>query len=152
MDLNVIASSAGPPIVFMLAIWFFTLSVRRVVRHFFPRLDEKGTLWSELVLPILPIVLGGLFAVVMHKFPFLDKLPSWGTRAFYGCVAGGGSGVLYRVIRVVLKKKYGVHLSTPPGVVEGTPAVEIPVDAPPAVDEEPEAATDPNVKVEAPKS
>jgi len=152
MDLNLIASASGPPIVFMLAIWFFTLSVRRVVEHFFPKLGGKGTLWSDLVLPILPIVLGGLFAVTMYKFPFLDKLPSWGTRAFYGCVAGGGSGVLYRVIRTILKKKYGVNLSSPPGVVDGTPAVEIPADAPPTVDEEPEATTDPNVKVEPPKS
>jgi hypothetical protein len=67
-------------------------------------------------------------------------------------VAGGGSGVLYRVIRTILKKKYGVNLSSPPGVVDGTPAVEIPADAPPTVDEEPEATTDPNVKVEPPKS
>jgi len=118
----------------MLAIWFLTLGVRRVVEKSWPAVAAK-TFWKDVLLPLLPIALGAGFAVVMYKFPFLDKLPSPGTRAFYGCVAGGCSATLYRILKAVVKKTYGVELSVSPGPVAGTPAVEVPkADAVPSVE------------------
>ncbi len=119
MDLNELAGQAGPPIIFMLAVWFLTLLVRRVIEHVWPRLTNKGTWWSDIVLPCLPYALGAGFAIVMHKFPGLDGLPSWGTRALYGLVGGAMSGLVYRIVKSVAKKKYGVELSMPPGAVAG---------------------------------
>lgn len=148
MDLNVIASSAGPPIVFMLAIWFLTLGFRRVLEKTWPSITNK-TFWKEVFLPLMPPVLGAICAVVMYKFPFLDKLPSMGTRAFYGFVAGGCSGFLYRILKAVVKKTYGVELSTPPGAVAGTVMVDIPKDQLAKIDIH-ESTEKPDDEIEAP--
>jgi hypothetical protein len=119
MDLNELAGQAGPPVIFMLAVWFLTLVVRRVMEHIWPRLANKGTWWSDIVLPSLPYALGVGFAVTMYKFPGLDKLPTAGTRALYGLVGGALSGLVYRIVKAVAKKKYGVELSMPPDAVAG---------------------------------
>ena len=142
MDLNLIASSAGPPIVFMLAMWFLTLAFRRVIEKTWPYVAPK-TYWKDVVLPVMPPALGAACAVAMHKFPFLDTLPSWGTRAFYGLVAGGCSGFLYRILKAVVKKTYGVNLSGHPGALEQPAAVVIPENPVPVV-EEAEEPTNPN--------
>jgi len=135
MDLNLLVSSAGPPVVFMLAIWFFTFGIRRVVEKTWPGVVTR-VMWQDVVLPMMPPLLGAFCAAVMYKFPFLDRLPTWGTRAFYGCVGGGGSGVLYRVIKALVKARYGVNLSMTPEASSGVPAVVIPKDAPIPEDEE----------------
>lgn len=134
MDLNVIASSAGPPLVFMLAIWFLTLTVRRLVEMFLLKSAKEHTYWKNGVLPALPIALGAGFAAVMWKFPFLNTLPSMGTRAFYGCVGGGCSGVLYRIVKTIVKKQYGVEVSVYPTAIAGTLEVKIPASELPKID------------------
>jgi len=135
MDLNELAGQAGPPVIFMLAVWFLTLLVRRVVEHAWPRLMNKGTWWTDIALPCLPYALGAGFAVVMYKFPGLDKLPSPGTRALYGLVGGAMSGLVYRIVKSVAKKRYGVELSMPPDAVAGAQVtVEVPKDQLPKID------------------
>jgi hypothetical protein len=119
MDLNDLFSKAGPALVFMLAVWFLTLLIRRVCERAFPGIAAKGTKWSDIVLPVLPLLLGTAFALVMKKFPILRDLPSTGTRAMYGFVAGAASGVVYRILKSIVKSKYGVELSIPPGAIQG---------------------------------
>ena len=135
MDFNEIAANAGPPVIFMLAVWFMTLTVRRIVEHLAPAVTRKGTWWTDVVLPTLPFALGAGFGIVMHKFPGLDKFPTWGTRALYGLVGGAMSGLLYRVVKALAKKKYGVELSMPPGAVSGaTVTVTVPPSELPKID------------------
>lgn len=102
-----------PFAVFCLGVYFFTFILRRVAEASVKKLPTLH-IWNEVVLPLLPPVFGGIAAVVMYKYPFLDKLPTWGTRAFFGVVGGGFSGLLYRAMKVLIKRQFGVDLSNPP--------------------------------------
>lgn len=127
MDLNDVVSKGAPAFVFMLAVWFITLTVRHVMEKLFPSLTNKGTWWEDIILPTLPVALGMVMAIVMHKFPILSTLPTKGTRALYGIVGGAGSSLVYRIVKSIVKSKYGVDLSIPPGAIAGaTVTVDVP--------------------------
>ena len=135
MDLNDIPEKLGPALIFMLAVWFLTLAVRRIIEHLWPKLVHRGTWWEDIALPTLPYALGASFAIVMHKFPGLEALPSWGTRALYGLVGGALSGLTYRIVKTIAKKKYGVELSMPPGAIAGASVVvDVPASQLPKID------------------
>ena len=128
IDLQSLPAWVLPLGIFCNAIYFLVLVIRRVVEAVFP----KVLLWAgwKKTLRAIPAILGGIAAAVMYKYPFLDTLPTWGTRFIYGAFAGGMSSFFYMLTKAVLQKYFGVKLkegdTVPPPADEDAPTQELP--------------------------
>ena len=73
-----------------------------ITEHFKTHIKD---FWNEAFLPILPIVAGGVAA---YFLPFYPYPPSFSTtltsRIFFGIIAGGMSGVVYKTAKFYLRK------------------------------------------------
>ncbi len=58
--------------------------------------------WQDVVLPIVPIPLGAVLAVLVSSFPFPNTIASTITRAFWGLVAGMFSSIMFRSTKAML--------------------------------------------------
>ncbi len=101
---------AFPLLVFCLGIFFLTYIVRRIVENYLTKFAERNQ-WKKVWLPSLPVIWGAAAGAIMHGYPYLKTLPTWGTRAIYGAVAGGLCNFIYKVIKAVVKAKFGVSIS-----------------------------------------
>lgn len=93
-----------PTVIFIVGIGAIVLLVRRVVERLVPRVIIT-TWWPELFLPLLPVVLGVVIALVAKQYPYPEVFAKAGSaRAFYGLVGGFFSSKIYRIIWVAVKK------------------------------------------------
>lgn len=85
------------------------MSVVRIVVDYLLELNNKdpskSQLWNEVVLPLLPLFLGGIGAVLFKSFSYPDVLVSNDDRIVFGVVAGLLSGLIYRVVKSVLYQR-----------------------------------------------
>jgi hypothetical protein len=74
----------------------------------------NSRIWRELILPITPVLFGGLAAYLAKQYPYPAGLvnSSYG-RISFGLVAGLLSGLVYRVVVALLRAK--ITLSSYPG-------------------------------------
>lgn len=106
------------PILSTLLSWqfvFFSLGIaasvfviRKIVEYMManlPLLSKESKLWTDLLLPILPVLLGAGSAVVFSMFPYPAGLATWSGRFIFGLVAGFLSSMLYRTINALLIQK-----------------------------------------------
>jgi hypothetical protein len=100
-------------IVFGLAIAAVMFVVRTVVEYFV----KNSKMWKDLILPILPVLIGGLSALLISSFPYPNELTSAGSRSVFGFVAGLLSGLMYRIIKSLLHQKLSASKNS-----ENTPA------------------------------
>lgn len=116
-----------PMAIYCIGIYFFTLVVRSVIEARWPAIMLwKG--WRKL-LRSMPVAFGGVGALIMHKYPFLDTLPTRGTRFIYGCFGGGVASFGYLIFKAVVQKHFGVRVEkglgdtdTPPAMKSDAPA------------------------------
>lgn len=140
------------PILAVLLSWQFVLFglaiatvmyVLRIVVEYGATLVKKSLansqLWNDLLLPILPVIIGALASYVLKVFPYPGfpagpggVIPT-GDRLIFGLVAGLLSGLMYRVIKSLLYQKIvdmaqGLQGATPQtGIVPPTvPAEQLP--------------------------
>jgi hypothetical protein len=98
-------------IVFGLAVVAALFVFRKVAEYFlniYFKVDKQSKLyklWSDLILPILPMLLGSLGALLISSFPYPNDLTTAGSRFVFGLVAGLMSGLFYRVIKSFLANK-----------------------------------------------
>lgn len=71
--------------------------------------SKKYKIWSDLILPILPVLIGGLGGFIIKNYPYPSGLASISGRIAFGLVAGLMSGLLYRVIKSLLFSKITVE-------------------------------------------
>ncbi len=98
--------------LFCLGIAGVTFVVRKLVEFFVldnPKMPGTRTskFWRDLVLPVFPILFGGLMGGLLHKYPFPDSLPSVSSKIIFGIVAGLFSAQVYRLMNSFLKSKLG---------------------------------------------
>lgn len=99
--------------IFCLGIAGISFVIRRMVEFLIldhPKVptDRKNSWWRELILPILPVVIGGVLAFLAPEYPYPEALGvAVLGRVFFGVVAGLFSGLVYRVIIGLLKGKNG---------------------------------------------
>lgn len=62
-------------------------------------------LWSKLFLPIAPSITGGFVGFFLKQFPYPDGITSTDARVLFGAVAGFLSGLLYQVLKGMLKSR-----------------------------------------------
>jgi hypothetical protein len=74
-----------------------------IVNYFSQPKETK--LWNDLLLPILPVILGSSGSLIFKTFPYPDGLSSTGSRFIFGLVAGLLSTLFYRVIKSMLNQK-----------------------------------------------
>ena len=101
-------------VLFGLAVAFIVYVLRLIVEYIAGAVKvdlSASKFWNDLVLPILPIVLGVLGAWFVTSFPYPGFTPdahgvvARGDRLIFGLVAGGFSTMMYRVIKALLYQK-----------------------------------------------
>jgi len=66
---------------------------------------KESKLWRDLILPILPILLGQAAALLISQYPYPVGFTSQGGRLIFGLVAGFSSGLVVRLYRSFLSSK-----------------------------------------------
>lgn len=132
------------PILQVLLSWQFILfglavsAVMYIIRQIAEYLSEvahkdlaSSKFWTELVLPLAPIILGVVGAIMLKNFPYPGFTPdahgvfARGDRIIFGLVTGSLSTLMYRVIKSLLYQKLvsvaqGLNPSTTPTVTINT--------------------------------
>lgn len=60
--------------------------------------------WSEVAVPILPVVVGGCIAKFVEQYPYPEDINTQSGKMFFGLIAGMFSGLVYRVAKSYLSK------------------------------------------------
>lgn len=101
-------------VLFGLAVAMVMYVFRLIVEYLATVLKKDlstSKLWNELVLPIAPILLGMVGAILVKTFPYPGFTPdahgivARGDRIIFGLVAGGFSTIMYRVIKSLFYQK-----------------------------------------------
>ena len=88
-------------IVFSLAIAAIIFVLRTIVDYFVTK-EKLKKFWQGVLLPILPVIVGGVAALIIKAYPYPNDLDSTGSRILFGVVSGLFSGLFYRVIKTLI--------------------------------------------------
>lgn len=154
MDINSLASVIFnvQTIYLCLAIYVVTYLIRRVVEGTWKILVQQGDakkgsvtarIWAEIVVPVLPIMIGGGLSFAAKTFVWPDfAIKTKLARFLYGCICGLFSAFIYNRIRGWLKSKADVSIGDadePTGLA--SPTIDGPIPpAPPKSNPPPKAA------------
>lgn len=95
-------------LLFCVAVVSVTYVVRTVVDYvfgLFGRMPKESHLWTELILPILPVILGSVGAFVAQQYPYPIEITSASGRFAFGLCAGLLSGLLWRWIKSAIGRR-----------------------------------------------
>lgn len=99
---------------FCLAIGAVVFVIRQVVEYWMENgwplkqwgaANKDNKLWRGLILPILPILLGQVGALVAKQYPYPEGFSSTSGRIVFGLVAGFTSGLIVRLFRSFLSDR-----------------------------------------------
>lgn len=93
----------------IVAIVFVTRKIAEYLLANWKPAAKESKLWNDLILPILPIFVGSIGALIFKKYPYPDGLVSGGSRFIFGLVAGLLSTVLYRLVLSKLVAQMGAN-------------------------------------------
>lgn len=103
--------------MFCICIYLLTIMFRRVMETAFP-IVKLSIWWERVALPSLPVLLGGLIALLASDYPFAQKIAYWPYRLVFGFVLGAFSESVYTVAKGLLKSvaatKAGKSMRPPP--------------------------------------
>jgi len=91
-------------LIFCLFVALAVTLVRKVVERVWAGATTNWW-WNEVVLYLLPMLLGAVTALSFLQYPFPEMVKAASTRFVYGVVCGGFSGFVYKMAKSVLKKK-----------------------------------------------
>lgn len=97
-------------LLFSLGIFSLVWVIRTVVEYYIDGV-EHNKLWEKLIIPLMPVLIGALVALIAKKYPYPDGLTTVSARLMVGSVAGMLSGLVYQVITAFLKGKAIVYLN-----------------------------------------
>lgn len=121
-------------ILFALGIAMVIFVIRTTIEYIAADLHkEMALIWTNLILPILPIILGAIFSYFIKDFSVPDGLTSSGGRILFGAVAGGLSTVMFQVIKGLLTAKITTTVNTYAPPPYPTAPQQAPVYTPPPV-------------------
>ena len=94
-------------VVFGLCVAAVMFAIRKAVEYvlFTWKGKKNSKIWSDLLLPILPLFVGTLGAYAITSYPYPEELSTNGGRAAFGLVAGLMSGLFYRIVKALLLQK-----------------------------------------------
>lgn len=109
MDLSLQILTCWQFVLFTLGIAGLTWVVRIIVEFFLSKdsvpMNKTSKIWTELLLPIGPVITGALLGILFQQYPYPEGIVSTSARAFFGLVAGLFSGLAYKIIKGMLNKK-----------------------------------------------
>jgi hypothetical protein len=95
-------------VVFCLVIFGVVWVFRTGLELLFPKLVAEGTklnkVWREFILPLVPIVFGGLAGGLFSSYPYPELFTSTVSHVFFGMFGGLVSGLVYRLTKQNLLK------------------------------------------------
>lgn len=105
MNSSIEAIFSLPFLFFCLSIFAISGVIRKIVEFFIKSKYTKILkIWKELILPILPMFVGLLLALV-SEYPYPEGWESSSSRFIFGLVAGLSSGLVYRVVKSFASSK-----------------------------------------------
>lgn len=118
---------AWPTLLLALAVYGATHFVRRELEDRFKGLKGNTRVWGGPVLTLMPVLFGVVIVWLVRTYPVPAVFATdVRLRIFFGATIGGASSLLYKVIKAMVKKTWGVDLSAPPPAVPKTPSVIVP--------------------------
>jgi hypothetical protein len=100
MDSTLEALLSWQFLFFCLSVAAVTFVVRKISEYILdnPKVPASKTskLWTDLILPILPVFLGSVGALIAKQYPYPTGLNEASGRFAFGLVAGLLSGLVYR--------------------------------------------------------
>lgn len=88
-------------LLFCLAVFGITSVIRKVVEYLLANnkfVAKESKVWRDLILPILPAIVGVVFALVAKAYPYPVNMAATSARAAWGLAGGLLSGLGYRVV------------------------------------------------------
>ena len=95
-------------ILFCLAISATTYVVRIIVNFILLKYNivpKDCHLWENLALPILPVFIGSIGALLVKQYPYPIEISSYSGRFIFGLAAGLLSGFIWRIIKAGINSK-----------------------------------------------
>lgn len=111
-------------VFFCLMIAGITWILRNLAEHLFRKYNvAEHSIWREVILPGLPVVLGMLVALFATKYPYGMPVAYVSFRVVYGTAAGLLSATVFRAIRAWIKNfiKSKTSSSDPSSQSESSP-------------------------------
>jgi len=100
-------------LIFGIAVAAIMFVVRRTVEYGLANwtaASKESKLWNDLLLPILPVLLGAFGALIFKNYPYPDGLTTGSSRFIFGLVAGLLSTLFYRVIKALMFQRINTSL------------------------------------------
>jgi len=88
-------------LLFCLAIFGITLVIRKIVEYLLANntfIAKESKVWRDLILPILPVLVGVIFALFAKAYPYPVDMSAASARAAWGVASGLLSGLGYRIV------------------------------------------------------
>lgn len=104
VDITSLLFSILPMLIFCLALAAVTAGIRRIVAYASASFAASH-LWKNLLLPILPVALGAVIAMLATKLPVPEGFESTSGRVSLGAVAGLFSAAVYRWVKAAINAK-----------------------------------------------
>lgn len=116
-------------IIFSLGIVAVTTVFRTIAEYLLKNVQviaKESKLWNDLILPILPVILGSAGTLLIKGYPYPDGISTGGARFVFGLVAGLLSGLVYRIVKALFNQKLVSVLpsGTPVPTEDQDPAAE----------------------------
>lgn len=108
-----------------LGIWALTLVFRKITEFVLdnPKVPASKTskIWTDLILPLLPLIVGLVFGLFVAKYAYPENMNSVSSRIVFSVVAGMFSGLIFRIVKSLLPKnsEVGVILNNLNGKNDG---------------------------------
>lgn len=84
------------------AVMFVVKQTSAYVFNKYYKLRKLLKLWNDVIVPILPIFIGGVLVKLAPGYPYPESLKDLGSKIFFGITAGLFSGLVYRVLKSLL--------------------------------------------------
>lgn len=124
-------------VVFAAVCWIGTFLIRRIVETTWPSLKKAASemaeaatyktsmacWWNQVILYFVPVVLGATASTLATMYPFPAGIQSVSGRLFFGIVVGFFSGFLFKVVKPIFVRIFGLkETDLPAGSVPPPPA------------------------------
>lgn len=93
-----------PVLFFCVGLYLITEIFRRVGNRLLAKSEKGLWWWREVVLVVLPALIGALFALGMTRYPYPQGVNSDGVRFFFGLVCGGCNSLVVRVAKSIFHR------------------------------------------------
>lgn len=113
-------------IIFSLLVGGIVFIIRKIV-EFAWKNAPNNKFWEDVVLPTVPALIGIAIAYFATSYPYGTGFTTTSGRCAFGFVAGLFSGLLYRVVKSLLKQKLDTSQAADATILNSTaPKASVP--------------------------